>query len=282
MKAHDLRGSDERAREENSIPRAPRRAQEGTFGRVVCGVDESPESLEALRQVERLRPSDGSLHLVTVAELSLAVHGGWAAAHLLEEIESGARHALERAREESNATSSRLVEGSPARGLLQEIERVRATLVALGSHDNSRSVGILLGTTATTLLHEAPCSVLLARAPADPSGFPSSIVVGVDGSSTAPRCVRSGPRARRAARTFPCACWSQAGGKPVHIDGLRLVPGLDWDDRKPLDALLDASANTDLLVVGSRGLHGFAALGSVSERVAHRAACSVLVVRSTP
>lgn len=35
-----------------------------------------------------------------------------------------------------------------------------------------------------------------------------------------------------------------------------------------------------LIVLGSRGLHGIRALGSVSERVAHRAPCSVLVVRT--
>jgi nucleotide-binding universal stress UspA family protein len=40
------------------------------------------------------------------------------------------------------------------------------------------------------------------------------------------------------------------------------------------------SADADLLVVGSRGLDGFRALGSVSERVAHEASCSVLVVRA--
>jgi nucleotide-binding universal stress UspA family protein len=34
--------------------------------------------------------------------------------------------------------------------------------------------------------------------------------------------------------------------------------------------------------VGSRGLHGLRALGSVSERVAHDASCSVLVVRTAP
>jgi len=37
--------------------------------------------------------------------------------------------------------------------------------------------------------------------------------------------------------------------------------------------------DADLLVIGSRGLHGFRALGSVSEKVAHRAESSVLVVR---
>ena len=38
----------------------------------------------------------------------------------------------------------------------------------------------------------------------------------------------------------------------------------------------------DLVVIGSRGLHGLKALGSVSERVAHQAECSVLVVREAP
>ena len=46
----------------------------------------------------------------------------------------------------------------------------------------------------------------------------------------------------------------------------------------PVPALTDVDA--DLIVVGSRGFHGVRALGSVSERVAHRADCSVLVVHS--
>ena len=47
----------------------------------------------------------------------------------------------------------------------------------------------------------------------------------------------------------------------------------------PVTTLVEASREADLLVVGSRGLHGVKALGSVSERVAHEARCSVLVVR---
>jgi nucleotide-binding universal stress UspA family protein len=50
--------------------------------------------------------------------------------------------------------------------------------------------------------------------------------------------------------------------------------------RRPADALVEASHGVDLVVVGARGLAGARALGSVSERVAHRAECSVLVVRS--
>ena len=46
-------------------------------------------------------------------------------------------------------------------------------------------------------------------------------------------------------------------------------------------ALLAAAADADLLVVGSRGLHGLRALGSVSERVAHQAHSSVMIVRNS-
>ena len=63
------------------------------------------------------------------------------------------------------------------------------------------------------------------------------------------------------------------------INGLRDVGDVEWDERKPLDALLAVSQECDVVVVGSRGLHGMAALGSVSERLAHRAHGSVLVVR---
>jgi nucleotide-binding universal stress UspA family protein len=51
---------------------------------------------------------------------------------------------------------------------------------------------------------------------------------------------------------------------------------------EPVRALVGASGIADLVVVGSRGLHGLKALRSVSERVAHQAECSVLVVREAP
>jgi nucleotide-binding universal stress UspA family protein len=49
----------------------------------------------------------------------------------------------------------------------------------------------------------------------------------------------------------------------------------------PQRRIVELANETDaaLIVMGSRGRTGLAALGSVSERVAHRASCSVLVVR---
>jgi nucleotide-binding universal stress UspA family protein len=63
----------------------------------------------------------------------------------------------------------------------------------------------------------------------------------------------------------------------------RVAPELEERDGRALEMLIVESETADLIVVGSRGLRGLKALGSVSERIAHQASCSVLVVRgATP
>jgi len=63
-----------------------------------------------------------------------------------------------------------------------------------------------------------------------------------------------------------------------------LVPAVECEavvlEGQPADALLGASVDADLIVVGSRGLGGFKRLmlGSVSDQVVHHAPCPVLVV----
>ena len=51
--------------------------------------------------------------------------------------------------------------------------------------------------------------------------------------------------------------------------------------REPVEALCALGADSEL-VVGSRGLHGLRAVGSVSERWPTGPPCSVLVVRDKP
>ena len=245
------------------------------FDRIVCGVDGTPESLTAVRQARRLRPPAGSLLLVVAVSLAKAAQAGMAARHAAELMQDDAEQALAEAKEIASA-EGKVVGGDPAAVLLREAKE--ATLLALGSHGRGRAAGILLGTVAARMLHEAPCSVLIARPARDPDTWPQTIVVGVDGSAESELAVTA---ARAAAGTCGASLRIvSATGDQVDADAARRVaPELEESDGRGLDVLKAESEAADLVVVGSRGLQGLKALGSVSERIAHQASCSVLVVR---
>ncbi|HEU6446342.1 MAG TPA: universal stress protein [Gaiellaceae bacterium] len=241
--------------------------------------EQTPQSLEALRQALRLRIPAGSVHLVAVAPIRHVVH-----AELIGEILRTAEESLRLALADVGGETARVVEGDVTQGLLSEIARERATLVALGIKGHSRAAGIYLGSTTTALLRKAPCSVLVARPAAQPDSFPRRIVLGLDGS---PQSFSAAGVARDLVERFGAELQALAAlrGKPIDADRLALQAselGLQPErvERPPTDALVAASSAADLLVVGSRGLHGLRSLGSVSERVAHRGRCSVLVVRT--
>jgi nucleotide-binding universal stress UspA family protein len=172
------------------------------------------------------------------------------------------------------------VRDCPWDALLQQVRRGRDTLVVVGSHGVSRARGILIGSTATEVLHKSPCSVLVTRGEAR---IPRRIVVGVDGSPGS-ACAYAVARdlAERFGSHFRAIV--DHGGKGVDMDLVRAITdgGRKETFHEPVRALVGASGIVDLVVVGSRGLHGLRALGSVSERVAHQAECSVLVVREAP
>jgi nucleotide-binding universal stress UspA family protein len=67
---------------------------------------------------------------------------------------------------------------------------------------------------------------------------------------------------------------------PVDVEAAReIAPDVEDEPSRAVDALAVLSEHADLVVVGSRGLRGVRALGSVSERIAHEARCSVLAVK---
>lgn len=254
----------------------------GVFSRIVCGVDGSKAGREAVAQVRRLATGDSRLLLVSVGETHLAVHAGALAPKVTAEIESEAQAALEQVA--GPGDESRLVHGRAAETLLHIASTESATLVAVGSHEKPRAQGMVLGSVATRVVHDAHCSVLIARAPVepDPERFPRSLVVGVDGSpaSLAAAAVAQELGARAGAEVTLVAAGAASGLDEEELNRTGLA--FERRDEDPVPALVELSKGTDLLVVASRGLRGVRALGSVSERLAHRAHCSLLVVRPTP
>ena len=255
------------------------------FTRLVVGIDGSQQALEAARQAALLQDVDGRLTLFSVWEVMPIIIGGPATVtryDFEEELQrTTAEKALLAARDyvaPYTAATGKLVRGLPVAELLEEIERDEDTLVAIGSSGTGRLLGIVEGAVATEIIHKAPCSVLVAR-PVD-NGFPRRVVVGVDGSveSAAAYAAAHYISDRFGAELHAVVAW---GGKGVDERLVATITEGDHDDRRegPAEALVAAAESADLVIVGSRGLHGLRALGSVSERVAHAAPCSTLVVR---
>ncbi|WP_327412393.1 universal stress protein [Streptomyces sp. NBC_01233] len=142
----------------------------------------------------------------------------------------------------------------------------------------------------------------------DISGPTSRVVVGVDGSPASYEALRWAVRHARligatvdavAAYDLPGAAGWSAPAVDADFDEGLARQDLDDEIRKvilqvgdvPLeqhlvrggaaDALIEASAGAELLVVGSRGRGGFASLllGSVSQQCATHAPCPVVIVR---
>ena len=91
-----------------------------------------------------------------------------------------------------------------------------------------------------------------------------------------PRDAEDQQEAYRAAEELTRKVTSQLGeARPASVT-VRAVTGY------PAEELINASAEADLIVVGSRGAGGFARLlvGSVSSQVVHHAHCPVVVVPS--
>jgi nucleotide-binding universal stress UspA family protein len=252
------------------------------FDRVVCYVDGSPHGLEALRQACLLREPEGDLLGVVACDLGLAAEAGFEAAHAARQLEEEAELARSAALAELDAVPSaavKIVKGRPAAVLLGAARKRDAELLVIGRRGSSPRRGPAFGHLTSEMIHRAPCSVLVARVPADGGlWLPQTLTVGIDGSDCsldALAVARAlGQRLDARVRVL-----TALGGKPVDAGDLRRLGDIDVDKRRPAVALAAASRSSELVVVGSRGLHGFRLLGSVSERVAHRSVCSVLVVR---
>jgi nucleotide-binding universal stress UspA family protein len=249
------------------------------FDRIICVVDATESSNVAIAQAMRLLRARRILELISVVERRPSEGAGRIDSADLERQYDEARRALRDARAQCPRGRSAILFGDAGPVLVAAARDAGATLVAVGAPAGGRLGGVLDGA-GTYVLHHSPCSVLIARRPAGDDAWPRSIVVGHDGSRAA---AEAAVVARELAFRFNAALRFvvATGGDPVDVDSLPSDDELDWSSWQPANALEAASADCDLLVVGSRGLRG-RALGSVSEAIGDLAHCSALVVRAPP
>ena len=251
------------------------------FARIVVGVDGTEWGFEALRQALVLAPQEHPVvHAVTALDTAPAIRTGIHAAQFAELLANEAEEARDAAETiigSREGCSARVVRGKPVDVLRRARDELQATLVALGGRRSSRFLGIMLGDTGTELVHDAACSALLACPAGNDAWRPRKIVVGFDGSPYALAALRS---AEELADTLggTVEVVTATGGKAIERDAAWADRVETWDPATPVAALVEHSRTVDLVVVGSRGVHGVRTMGSVSERIAHQAHCTALIV----
>ncbi len=259
------------------------------FPTALCGLDGTRLAVEAAVQAGLLTGPEGRLTLFSVAFET----GAGLTQKALLGVERARQALVDMQRELEHVGGLRVltqVTESPAVADVLLEEAAEHDLVAVGGWRGSRAAGIVLGEVASVLAHRSPVPVLLARATED-APFPKQILVATDGSEDADRAVRL---------AVPIAALHDADATVLHVQtddgperrrvseqideafsGSGLEPAVAIEDGAPVEVIVETAARTgaSLLITGSRGLGGVKALGSVSERVAHAAPCSVLIAR---
>ncbi len=201
--------------------------------------------------------------------------------------------------------------GHPGRAIVAEADERDADTVVVG-HQGSGMASVVLGSTANHVIHHTERPVVVVRGESRPT--PELVVVGVDdddldeGDNESVRALRWAYELDDAkivqvvhswfVPTFVAGRFSNPGGDFETLDreatevASRVVaaagePPAGLDVRvaalngTPEFALIEASREADLVVVGSRGRGGFTGLvlGSTSMDLASHAHCPVAIVR---
>ena len=271
---------------------------EMTYG-IVAGYDGSPGSGDALRWAAReAKARDAPLTVclvLTPDHTALPTESNLARQHGQEILARGLPYA------ESVLGPGRVraeLAGGSAACVLCERSRT-ADMVVVGSRGHSELPGLLLGSVSWQVAGYASGRVVVVRGEWRPANqAPGPVVVGADGSPAAQAAIAFAFE-EAALRDVPlvavCALTDAPGrlgeGHQVEEDFEHLVaceakehPDVVVVRRvlagTPRAALLAASTDAQMLVVGSRGRGGLEGmcLGSVAQAVLHHAPCPVGVV----
>lgn len=149
--------------------------------KVLFPTDGGKQSNAAIQAIERLALSEGDeIKVISVVDMALPmaidIYGGFLPD--TSDIEKSARENAAKTVAETAeklkaytdsgrvTISTDILFGSPDSRIVETAEEWRADLIVVGSHGYSRWERLLLGSVSDSVVHHAPCSVLVVRAKA--------------------------------------------------------------------------------------------------------------------
>lgn len=221
------------------------------------------------------------------------------AAQILRKAHETAQHGAARLRAEFSGWTvhAETVADSPAWALIKRGDEWGAELMVLGAHGHGALETILIGSVPEMILHEARCSVRIARPNLSRPDAPVRMVLGMDGSPGAQAACRAivgrgwptGSKVRivsvvdhrLSVADVSVTQLVESAANDLTRAGLRVTTLATEGDPKRVLIEEAADLGADCIFVGASGLarRGLFRLGTVSSAVAARAGCSVEVVR---
>jgi nucleotide-binding universal stress UspA family protein len=259
------------------------------FADVLCAVDGTRDSFTAVRQAAALAGPEGRLTLLAVSATAGAGRYRTAAINP-KRIKRVLDIATQIARE-ADVESARIVEpGGPPSKVI--VERAAGhDLLAMGAPKTSWLAGLFVGGVVVSAMRSFTTPLLLARPAPEEQTFARRILIAsdaTDGSDSLVELAALLAREQRGGVLLVHAAGAESKARPHRIEAQMRTLGAMLPDAcevhvepgAPQEVIVDVarSAGASLIVMGSRRLDGLRALGSVSERLAHNAPCSVLVV----
>jgi len=148
--------------------------------KILVATDGTKQGDSAVEMLVNVKVGDGDeIKVISVVDMSVPlgidIYGGYLPD--TTEIEKVARENAEKALATSArrlkeitdgaAISSEVLFGSPESRIVETAEQFKADLIVLGSHGYNRWERLLLGSVSDSVLHHAPCSVLIVRSQAE-------------------------------------------------------------------------------------------------------------------
>ena len=137
------------------------------YEKILLAFDGSPDGREALAQAEMLASTCGAtVHLLAIIDSSESMLIAEAMTYVPENQRSITQSVLDeglrRLRRGGCATTGEIKYGKPAEQIIQSAREIAANLIVIGHRDQGTLARWLNGSVGESILHQPPCSVLVA------------------------------------------------------------------------------------------------------------------------
>ncbi len=153
----------------------------GLYMKILLATDGGKHSQAAITAIPMLNLANiTEIRIISVVDMSVPLAIDIYAGYLpsTAEIEAAARESAENILKDASQKIAQMFEnrpevkivteiltGSPESAIVETAEQMHADLIIVGSHSYSRWERLLLGSVSDSVVHHAPCSVLVVKSP---------------------------------------------------------------------------------------------------------------------